>query len=85
MTYNVELSKSSIKFLKKISKKDSEIILNKIYSIRENPFRYLKKLSGSRLWRLRIMDYRSVIDVVVSRRKIYVLRIDKRSKVYDKI
>ena len=72
----------SEKFLKKIPRKDSEIILKRFYSIRENPFSHLKRLQGYKLWRLRIIDYRAIIDVVVSGRKIIVLRIGHRKNIY---
>jgi len=42
--YSIELSGRAKKFLKKIQLKDAEIILNKVYSIRQNPFRFLKRL-----------------------------------------
>lgn len=80
--YEIEFTKSSKRFLKKLLRKDSLIILNKIYSIRNNPFRFLKRLQGKKLWRLRIGDYRAIADVIVSANKIIVLRIGKRSRVY---
>lgn len=80
--YSIEISGSAKKFLKKIQKKDSDIILNKIYSLGINPFPYLKRLKGDKLWRLRILKYRAIIDVVVSRGKIIVLRIGYRKNVY---
>ena len=80
--YSVEISESSKKFLRKLDKKDREIILSKIYSIGENPFHFLKKLKGTKLWRLRVIKYRAIIDVVVSKRKIIVLRIGFRKNVY---
>ena len=81
--YIVELTEISKKFLKKIEKQDAEMILQKIYSLRENPFRYLKRLQGDKLWRLRIAEYRAVIDVIVSRNTIIVIRIGHRKNVYD--
>lgn len=81
--YFLEISKSAKKFLEKLNSRDRELILNKIYSIRENPFRYLKRLQGEKLWRLRIMDYRAIIDVIISMNKIIVLRIGHRKNVYD--
>jgi len=81
--YSIELSQTSIKFLKKLNKKDSDIILNKIYSLRDNPFRFLKKLQGQKLWRLRIGDYRAVIDVIIKNNEIFIVRIGKRKNVYD--
>ena len=81
--YSIQIEKNAEDFLKKLQKKDAEIILNKIYSIRENPFRYLKRLQGEKLWRLRIGDYRAVIDVIVSMNKIMVIRIGHRKNIYD--
>lgn len=80
--YFVELSGPAKKFLGKIPKQDSDIILNKIYSLRENPFRFLKKMQGNKLWRLRVLKYRALVDVVVSGKRIIVLRIGYRKNVY---
>ena len=81
--YSIQIEKNAENFLKKLPKKDAEIILNKIYSIRENPYRFLKRLQGEKLWRLRIGDYRAVIDVIVSMNKIMVIRIGHRKNIYD--
>jgi len=81
--YFIELSERSEKFLDKLPKQDSDMILKKIYSIKDNPFRFLKKLQGEKFWRLRIAKYRAVIDIIISGRRIIVLRIDHRKKVYD--
>ena len=83
MNYTIELSDSSIKQLKKLEKTAAIIIVKRLNSITNDPFRYLKKLEGSKLWRLRIMDYRAIVDVIVTERKIFVLRIGTRDNVYD--
>jgi mRNA interferase RelE/StbE len=80
--YSVELTETSKKFLRKLQKKDSDIILNKIYSIRENPFRYIKRLQGEKLWRLRVVDYRAIVDIIISMNKIIVIRIGHRKNIY---
>ncbi len=80
--YSVEFTKSSKKFLNKIQKQDAEVIVNKIYSIRDNPFRYLKRLKGHKLWRLRIMKYRVEMDVIISKNKIIVVRVGYRKNIY---
>ena len=80
--YSIEIEEKAERFLKKISKKDSSVILNKIYSLKENPFRFLKRLKGYKLWRLRVLKYRAVVDVVVSGKKIVVLRIGYRKSIY---
>lgn len=81
--YSIEISKSAKNFLEKLNKKESDFILKKIYSIRDNPFRFLKRLQSEKLWRLRISDYRAIVDVLVSMNKIIILRIGHRKNVYD--
>jgi len=80
--YSIELTDTSKKFLKKLDKKEYGILLNKIYSIKENPFRFLKRLQGEKLWRLRIGDYRAEVDVIISMNKIIVVRIGHRKNIY---
>ena len=80
--YSIEFSKISKKFLDNLDKKERIIIFEKIYSIRENPFRFLKRLQGQTLWRLRLKDYRAIVDVIVSGNKIVVLKIGHRKNVY---
>jgi len=81
--FQIEIADSARDFLKKLNKKDAEIILNKIYSIRENPYRFIKRLQGEKLWRLRIGDYRAIVDIVISINKIFVVRIGHRKNVYN--
>ena len=81
--YSIQIEENAEKFLKKLNKRDGEMILRKIYSIRENPFRFLKRLQGEKFWRLRIADYRAIVDVVILANKIIVLRIGHRKNVYD--
>jgi len=81
--FQIELTETAKDFLKKLQKKDAEIILNKIYSIRENPYRFLKRLQGEKLWRLRIGDYRAIVDVIISMNKITVIRIGHRKNIYE--
>jgi mRNA interferase RelE/StbE len=81
--FQIEFTETAKDFLKKLQKKDAEIILNKVYSIRENPYRFLKRLQGEKLWRLRIGDYRAKVDVIVSINKIIVIRIGHRKNIYD--
>lgn len=81
--YSIQIEKNAESFLKKLDKKEAEIILSKIYSIRKNPFRYVKRLQGEKLWRLRIGDYRVIVDIIISMNKIIVLRIGHRKNIYD--
>ena len=81
--YSIKIEENAEKFLKKIPKKDREIVLNKIYALRKNPFRFLKRLQGNKLWRLRVLKYRAIIDIIISQNNIIVLRIGYRKNIYN--
>ena len=80
--FQIEITETAKKFLKKLNKKETEFILNKIYSIRDNPFRFLKRLQEEKLWRLRIGVYRAIVDVIISMNKIIIIRIGHRKNIY---
>lgn len=81
--YLIYIEENAEKFLKKIEKTEAESILKRIYSIRENPFRFVKRLQGKKLWRLRSGDYRVIIDIIISANKIIVLKIGHRKNIYE--
>lgn len=59
-------------------------VRTKLQSISDFPGHYLERLSGSALYRLRIGDYRAIIDWDKNREVLRVQRIDKRDRVYDR-
>jgi len=83
MSYEIELSPKADKFLDKLSKDIALRILNKIKKLRENPFRYLEHYEGD-YYKLRIGDYRALIDADFSNRKLIVRIIDKRGRIYKR-
>ena len=80
--YSIVLSSISEKFLKKLPKNQSEIILNKLYSIRHEPFHYAIRLKGTPLWKLRIGSYRAELDILIKGQTIFVVRIGHRRNIY---
>ncbi len=82
--YALEFSDEAAKTIRKLPRNERDRILKKIQSIRDYPFAHLKKLEGNTFWRLHIGKYRAIVDVIVSGRRIIVLRIGKRGDVYDR-
>lgn len=72
------------KSLKKLPKNIVEIILKKLYSIREEPLRYIERLKDSRLWKLRIGDYRALLYLNTKDNTINVLKIGHRKEIYKR-
>ena len=80
--YKIVLSSTSEKFLRKLPKKQAEIILTKLYSIRFEPFRYIARLKGTKLWKLRMGSYRAELDIIIKSQTIFVVRAGHRRNVY---
>jgi len=80
--YSLEFSKPANRFFQKLPREGQLMIVRKLEEMRGNPFHFLRRLKGNKFWRLRVGDYRAVVDVVVSGNKIVVLRIGHRRNVY---
>jgi mRNA interferase RelE/StbE len=81
MNYSIAWKPSPLKFLKKLEKKEAERILDKIDLVQENPFRYLEHYEGE-YYKLRIGDYRALIDIDFDKKIIIIEVLDKRSRIY---
>ena len=84
--YRVKVHRDVEKFLRKIPKRDAERIREKILALKD-PFALKpKKLKGTEdVFRLRVGDYRILFFIDEERRIVTVSKVDKRSRVYDRI
>ncbi len=80
--FDIEFSKEAEKDIKALGRKNAEIIIKKIYSIRENPLHYLERLAGLSLWKLRIGDYRAIIQINTTSNKLFIIKIGHRKNIY---
>ena len=76
--FSIFLTKKAEKQLKKFPLQIEKRILKKIYNLRNDPFHNVKRLQGKNFWRLRIEDYRAILDIIIKDKKIIVLRIEHR-------
>jgi mRNA interferase RelE/StbE len=81
MSYNIEFNSKSKKFLKILDKTISLRIIEKINLLKENPFRYLEHYEGN-YYKLRIGDYRALIDINFEDKILIVQVLDKRGRIY---
>jgi len=82
---NIIIQTKAKKDLRKLSKNTISDILKKINEIRNNPLRYIERLKGSHLWKLRIEDYRVIIYLKTKDSNIHVLKIGHRKDIYKKL
>ena len=84
MTYNIKLHPKVAKFIKKCDADLSERIKKKLNLLKDDPFRYLKHYEGDDVFKLRIGDYRALVDVDTERELIFVQVLDKRGRIYKR-
>jgi len=80
--YELEYTKKAKGQLEKFSKDLSERIIRSLERIRVRPFSFVKRLVGSRYFRLRVGDYRLILDVQQGKLVILVVEVGHRRNVY---
>ena len=84
MVYKIEFSSKAKHFIKKLQKDISDRLILKFKTIKENPFRHIEHYSEKGLYKIRIGDFRALVDIDINKEMIFVRVIDKRSRVYKK-
>jgi mRNA interferase RelE/StbE len=81
--YKLIFDEEAIKYLEKLPQNISKRILKEIQDTKENPHHYFIKLTNRQEYKLRVGDYRIIVDINDSEIVIYIILIGHRSKVYN--
>ena len=82
MIWTVKWSEKSLKQLKKIDRTIAGRIVDGVDDIQENPFDAVLRLSNSKFYRLRVGDYRVILDLQQGKLIIFVVETDNRGRIY---
>ncbi|MFH2020676.1 MAG: type II toxin-antitoxin system RelE/ParE family toxin [archaeon] len=85
MSFEVLFDPESIDFLNKLEKPIRERIYNKIIISSENPYHFFERLAKRPEYKLRVGDYRVIVDINQSTNRIEVTFIGHRKDVYSKL
>ncbi len=85
MTYTIIWHDASQDDLKSLDRQVAARIVKKIRSIELNPYRFVEHLEGYPFFKLRIGDYRAILDINAAEGKVKVILVGHRSKVYKEI
>ena len=83
MTWKVKFSKDAEKQFFKLSKNIRSRIISKLEDVQESPFTYIQRMVGSKNYRLRVGDYRLIFEVINDKLLLHIIRVDKRSRMYQ--
>ncbi|MFT4311383.1 MAG: type II toxin-antitoxin system RelE family toxin [Candidatus Woesearchaeota archaeon] len=84
MTYEVTFSDFANKQLSKLPLDVQNRIISTIKRCQIRPYSHVKKLVGSKYFRLRVGDYRVIIDIIDNKLIIHIVEASHRKKVYKK-
>jgi len=84
MSYSVKWQRKVLEDLEKLPMVVSKRIVRKVNSITEQPEHFLEKLVGDPGYKLRVGDYRIIIDVVTSEKVLAIRVIGHRRNVYER-
>ncbi len=80
--FEIEFSESAEKQLYKLEKQVQIRIVSTLDRIRIRPYPFVKKLVGSPYFRLRVGDYRVILDIKDYKLIIFVIELGHRSNIY---
>ncbi len=82
--FSVKLHPKVSRFLEKCDKILSRRVKAKLKEVKEDPFAYLEHYEGDDFYKLRIGEYRALIDVDTSDGILYVQYLDHRKRIYKR-
>ena len=82
MVYTILWSEPAARQLGKLDRSVAKRILDSVQKLESDPYRSLRRLVGVPYYRLRVGDFRVIVEVVQDRLLVLVLKVGHRSKVY---
>ncbi|MCZ7357466.1 MAG: type II toxin-antitoxin system RelE/ParE family toxin [Candidatus Methanoperedens sp.] len=84
MTYEIIFSDKALRQLKKLERNVQERIIAVLERIRVRPEAYVTKLVGDPGYKLRVGDYRVIMDIDNKILRILILKVGYRKNIYDR-
>jgi len=85
MNWEIRWNPKAFKFLDKLPKDTALRVIDKLEQVKANPFHYLEHFEGDRmLYKLRIGDYRILVDVDFQQHVLKIRVFDHRGRVYER-
>jgi len=80
--YEILISDTAEKQLEKLDKQIQERIIRSLERIRIRPEAYVERLVGDPAYKLRVGDYRVIMDISKEKLLVLVIKIGHRSRIY---
>jgi len=84
MAFEIVWSDSARRRLKKLDRTVARRVFEAVGELREDPLRHLQKIVNSPYYRLRVGDYRVIVDIQRDALRVLVLKVGHRESVYER-
>ena len=84
ITFAIHWSKQAERFLAKLPREIAQRIVSKVNSTKDNPYHFLKHYEGADFYKLRVGDYRLLVDVDVTENVISIRVLGHRRNIYQR-
>ncbi len=84
MEYKIVWSIKASKQMDRLERSIAKRIYEKVGQLYQNPERYVEKLVRYPYFRLRVGDYRVILDIQHEMVRILILKVGQRSNVYER-
>lgn len=83
--FSIDITQEAEKDLEELDNKTAQIVIKKLWAIKQTPLHYLERLQGMTLWKLRIGDYRAIIQINTQEQKLIIIKVGHRRKIYKQL
>ncbi|HKZ41166.1 MAG TPA: type II toxin-antitoxin system RelE/ParE family toxin [Candidatus Hodarchaeales archaeon] len=84
MSFRIEWHPQAFKYLESLPKELIKRVLAKLDKVVLEPFRYVEHYSGEDVYKLRVGDYRALIDIDQKEMMIFIQQFDHRGRIYKR-
>jgi mRNA interferase RelE/StbE len=84
VTFEIIWSDSAFKQLKKLDRSVANRVFDAVTRLREGPDRWVSRIVNSPYYKLRVGDYRVILDIRRKELRVLVLKVGHRRRIYDR-
>jgi len=82
MDFDIIWSDSAVRELKRLDRMVARRIFDRVGELRKDPYRHVRKLVNSPYFRLRVGNYRVIIDIRAAVLRVLVVKVGHRGSIY---
>lgn len=83
MSYEIIIPEHIQKYIRSLQTADKKRLLQKIFDLKKDPFRYVIRMTDSPYYRMRVGRFRVIMDIDQETIRIYIVKVGDRSTVYS--